>query len=304
MIGYFVAEILVKMGASVTVSSLDDLEAPQGTQKIKSDLRDFDTCKELTRNKDIVFQVAGIKASARITKSRPASFFVPLLMMNTNLLEAARIGGVERVIYTSSIGTYAAGNLLSEDSFVFGSEPMDTYPGWAKRMGELQLQSYLEEFKSPSFVIIKPSNVYGPRDNFDPKNAMVIGSLMGRCLREKGDIPVRGNGSAVRDLVYAEDVARGIVMSCFGEQNHTFNLGAGYGTSISDIVLELAQITGRNFYFENDPEPDYPVRILDNSKAKLLLDWRPETDLNTGLERTWKWLLETGSFDGRRHSYF
>lgn len=304
MIGFFVAEMLVNAGAIVTVASFDDVEAPVGAQKIKADLRNLDSCRKVTANQEIVFQVAGIKASARITKSRPASFLVPLLMMNTNLLEAARENGARRIIYTSSIGTYAAAELLREDQYFIGSDPMDTYPGWAKRMGELQVRSYVEEFKSPEFSIIKPSNVYGPRDSFDPDNAMVIGSLMGRCFRESGDIPVRGNGSAIRDLIFAEDVARGIVMSAISIPNQTFNLGAGFGVSIREVVEVLSEVTGRTFFFENNKEPEHAVRILDITFASSILGWKPTVDLRTGLEKTWKWLVDSGSLDEKRLSYF
>ena len=94
----------------------------------------LNNCLNLTKDVDYVFHVAGIKGSIEVTKSKPASFFVPLLMINTNILEACRVNKVKKVVYTSSIGAYASSEVFQEpDAFDPGIEapPMDMFPGWA-----------------------------------------------------------------------------------------------------------------------------------------------------------------------------
>ena len=115
LIGRQVVFVLTDVGANVTITSLDNMIVDLRAQHIKGDLTDFGFCKEITKDKDFVFHIAGIKGSVEVTKSKPASFFVPLIMMNTNMLEACRINGVKKTVYTSSIGAYASAEVFKED---------------------------------------------------------------------------------------------------------------------------------------------------------------------------------------------
>ena len=107
MIGREVVKILCDAKAKVTVVSLDDIIVDERAEYVKADLTDLSVCKQATNGIDYVFHIAGIKGSIEVTKSNPASFFVPLLMFNTNILEAFRMNGVKKLVYTSSIETYS-----------------------------------------------------------------------------------------------------------------------------------------------------------------------------------------------------
>ena len=85
---------------------------------------------------------------------------------------------------------------------------MDMFPGWAKRMAELQIKAYAKQYGLNNYSIVRPCNVYGPGDNFDPKNAMVIPTLMQRIFNKEDPVIVWGDGSAIRDFAYSSDVAR------------------------------------------------------------------------------------------------
>jgi GDP-L-fucose synthase len=106
LIGREITRILCDAGAKVRIVSLDRIEVDNRASHIIGDLTDFTLCKELARDTDFVFHVAGIKGSIEVTKAKPASFFVPLLMFNTNVLEACRLNKVRKVVYTSSIGAW------------------------------------------------------------------------------------------------------------------------------------------------------------------------------------------------------
>ena len=189
MIGREIAILLANAGANVRVVSLDKLRIHDKVDHVYGDLTDFNFCKEQTKDMDSVFHVAGIKGSIKVTVENPASFFVPLLMFNTNVLEASRINKVKNLVYTSSIGAYSAAEVFIESEEEDQKPPMDMYPGWAKRMAEMQIQAYRTQYGLKNYSIVRPCNVYGPGDNFDPKNAMVIPTLMSRI--NNGEDPVR-----------------------------------------------------------------------------------------------------------------
>ena len=88
-----------------------------------------------------------------------------------------------------------------EKNYSLASEPMD-FAGWAKRLAELQIFSYKKQYDLKNYKVVRPSNVYGPGDNFDPNNAMVIPSILNRILKEENPLVVWGDGSAIRDFVY------------------------------------------------------------------------------------------------------
>src|SRR3990167_6386522 len=116
LIGRQIVDILVDAGAKVSVVSLDKLTPNLKTEYIYGDLTDFEFCKKVTKNVNYVFHIAGIKGSIEVTRAKPASFFVPLIMMNTNLLEACRLNKVKKVVYTSSIGAYSPATIFEESS--------------------------------------------------------------------------------------------------------------------------------------------------------------------------------------------
>ncbi len=116
MIGRVLVKILLEKKAKVTVVSLDKDKLQSNSIKfINADLRDFNQCLKLSKNMDIVFQLAGIKGSPAMTSLRPASFFVPTMMISINMMEAARRNNVKKYLYTSSVGVYSPSDLFKED---------------------------------------------------------------------------------------------------------------------------------------------------------------------------------------------
>ena len=180
LIGRPLVEMLIAAGAKVTVVSLDDpSRAPKGCTFVKADLREFNGCMDVCKDKEIVFQLAGVKGSPAMTAKRPASFFVPTMQFSINMMEAARRSGAERFLFTSSVGVYQPAEVFYEDSvWTTFPSPNDRFAGWAKRMGELQAEAYKIEYGWDKISIVRPANVYGPFDNFDPENAMVVPSLI------------------------------------------------------------------------------------------------------------------------------
>ena len=304
LIGRQVVNVLCNAGANVKIVSLDKINVDKRAEHIFGDLTDFEFCKEITKNIDFVFHLAGIKGSIEVTKKKPASFFVPLLMMNVNVLEACRINKVKKVGYTSSIGAYSSAEVFKETENLEGP-PMDMFPGWAKRMAELQIETYKIQYGLDNFAIVRPCNVYGPGDNFDPENAMVIPSLIYRIYHKEDPVMIWGDGTAIRDFAYSRDVAEGIILALYyGTKSKFVNLGSGKGYSIKELVESLHSFLDFNYKFDRTRPSGFPKRIMDISLAKKLIHYNPTTSLLDGLRETWNWYVNNQKEYLKRKNYF
>ncbi len=304
LIGREIANILHNAGCKVTVVSLDKIIINKNINHIYGDLTDFNFCKDITLGMDYVFHVAGIKGSIDVTVKNPASFFVPLLMFNTNVLEASRINNVKKLVYTSSIGAYSAAEIFKEGENE-DKEPMDMFPGWAKRMAELQIKAYAKQYGLNSYSIVRPCNVYGPGDNFDPKNAMVIPTLMQRIFNKENPVTVWGDGSAIRDFAYSSDVAKGTILALhYGTNGKYVNLGSGKGYSIKELVETLAQFLDFNYEFDTSRPSGFPRRIMDINLAREMIKYQPEISLLQGLKNTWEWFRDNADEYKDKQNYF
>lgn len=303
LIGREVVERLVAVGAQVRSVSLDRLAVHPSAEQVFGDLTDFSFCIDQTRGMDCVFHLAGIKGSIEVTKSKPASFFVPLLMFNTNVLEAARRNGVEKLVYTSSIGAYSSAEVFVETENREGP-PMDMFPGWAKRMAELQVQAYRAQY-GLDWAVVRPCNVYGPGDNFDPDNAMVIPTLMSRILRGERPVAVWGDGTAIRDFAFSSDVARGTMQALLrGTRGDFVNLGSGVGYTIRQLLETLQQFIDFDFVFDTTKPSGFPRRVMDISRAREWIGYSPSVSLRDGLEQTWNWYKGHQDEHLRKQNYF
>jgi len=304
LIGRQVVDILCDVNAIVRSVSLDKIEVNKKAEHVFADLTSLDVCKDVTKGMDFVFHVAGIKGSIEVTKAKPASFFVPLLMMNTNVLEACRLNRVRKVVYTSSIGAYASAEVFRETEDLDGP-PMDMFPGWAKRMAELQIQAYRIQYNLENFSVVRPCNVYGPGDNFDPQSAMVIPSLMYRIYQKEEPVLIWGDGSAIRDFAYSRDVAEGVILALYyGTHSHFVNLGSGQGYSIKELVETLNSFIDFNYKFDATKPSGFPKRVMDISLARKLIHYDPTTTLLDGLKQTWNWYVNNPNEHVGKKDYF
>jgi GDP-L-fucose synthase len=305
MIGREIAKTLVEAGANVRVISLDKLKVHNKIDHVYGDLTDFNFCKEQTKDMDCVFHVAGIKGSVKVTIEKPASFFVPLLMFNTNVLEASRLNKVPKLVYTSSIGAYSSNEVFVESEEDDQGPPMDMFPGWAKRMAEMQVKAYQIQYGLTDYSIVRPCNVYGPGDNFDPENAMVIPSLMSRIRSGEDPMVIWGDGSAIRDFAFSRDVAEGTIQALhYGTGGRYLNLGSGTAVTIRELVEALSSFLDFDYRFDVEKSSGFPRRLMDISLAREMIHYNPSTSLEQGLKETWAWFLENKDEHLFKKNYF
>jgi GDP-L-fucose synthase len=305
MIGREVVRLLLDHDCEVVSASLDELSLDSRAKYVKGDLSDLKFCLDISSNVDFVFHVAGIKGSVVVTKEKPASFFVPLLMMNTNILEAARRNNVSKVLYTSSIGAYSPAEIFIEANDNLSIPPMDMFPGWAKRMAELQVQAYQIQYKLNNYAIVRPSNIYGPGDNFDEQNAMVIPSLIARVHRGDNPVQIWGDGSSERDFLHATDAAIGSIYACLrGTDGKPINLGCGYGITIKELVETLQDISSFNAFFDTSKPSGFPKRIMDMTHASKRIGFVPQISIKQGLKQVWNWYISNANEHLNKKNYF
>jgi GDP-L-fucose synthase len=300
LIGRQLVNILLSYDARLTVVSLDvphDLD--RRIKFIKKDLRDFNNCLKICKNIDYVFHLAGVKGSPNMTMKKPASFMTPTLMFSINMMEAARRQKVKRYLFTSSIGVYSPSkSLVEEDVWKTFPSKKDYIPGWTKRICELQADAYRIEYNFNNVSIVRPANVYGPFDNFDEANAMVIPSLISRALKSKKYLKVWGDGSSIRDFIYSADVAKGMALTLYKGIKYPINLGSGKGVSIRTIAEIIAKSVPNGplkiLWDKFKPSGD-KIRLMNVNKANKM-GFRANVDIVKGIKSTIDWYVNSKQY--------
>jgi GDP-L-fucose synthase len=254
---------------------------------------------------DYVFNLVGIKGSPKMCAEQPADFMVPMLQFNTNMMEAARKSNVKWYLYTSSVGVYSPSDVFKEDSVweTFPS-PNDRFAGWAKRIGELQAEAYSIQYNWNKVSIVRPANVYGDYDNFNPENAMVIPSLI-RKAQENEVLEVWGDGSPIRDFIHADDVAQGMIFAVENGITEPINLGSGSGFSIKEIVYMVVKHSNKSLtvkWLTDKPMGD-KIRLFDMTRANNY-GFYPKVSLEDGISKTTKWFIENKEILDKRYNVF
>jgi len=307
LIGQQLIKFLKEEGANIRIVSLDNNSlVPPDIEFMQLDLMNFDNCKKACENVDVVFNLIGIKTSPKIIKEKPANIFVSYLRFNTNIIEAARQSNVGWFLYVSTIGVYSPTDVMSEDELWNGfPSKHDWYGGWAKRMGEMQLETYKIQYGLKNYSIIRPANVYGPYDDFS-ETSMVIPSLIKRVYNKENPFVVWGDGTSIRDFIYSEDVARAMIFAVTNEINEPLNVGSGKGISIKDVVntvIEISDYIPEIIWDISKPSGD-KQRILNTNKLNNY-GFTPKINLKDGLTKTLEWYkLNSSTIDGKRYNVF
>jgi GDP-L-fucose synthase len=297
-IGLPLTHLLAAAGADVTVAALDDpararaLLGPD-VRFVQTDLTDPDACRRIAHGQAHVFNLVGIKGSVGIGVSRAASYFVPMLLFNTQMMDAAFRSGVERYLVVSSICAYPPSELHHEDRVWDGlPRQNDRYAGIAKRVAEIQGETYLHEHGWDAVRIVRPANVYGPFDDFEPATAQVIPALIRRMLDGEDPVRVWGDGTAVRDFIYSEDVAEGMLRALeLAPPGVAINLGGGVPHTIREVAELVAAAMPRppRIVWDPDRPAGDAVRLLATERARTLLGFEPRTPLAEGIAKTVAW---------------
>ena len=299
LIGTFITNYLCLSNAKVTCISVDSksrvnkvLTNPNVFKRV--DLRNNNLCKEITKEVDIVINLMGVRESTQLGVKQSATSLSAFLRCNTNLIENSCLNRVGTYLFCGSINQYPPLRIRREEDVWNGlPSAQDKYVGISKRVGEMEAEAYSIQFEWDAVKIIRPSNVYGPFDNFDPATAHVIPSLIHKAFSAKNDfIEVAGNGSAVRDFIYVEDLVRGILLMIKkGKTNYPVNIGSGKGVSIKKIVQVINSnlVNKKKIIWNTNLPTGDSKRVLDIKRAEKHLSFNTKFPIEKGIKETMKW---------------
>ncbi|WCL80980.1 GDP-L-fucose synthase [Saprospira sp. CCB-QB6] len=227
-------------------------------------------------------------------------FFRENVLMNTHVIEAARLHGTKRLLAFLSTCVFPDQVSYPLDAQKIHLGPPhrsnDAY-AYAKRMVDVQLQAYREQY-GLEYISVIPTNIYGPNDLFDLENGHVVPALIHRCFlaREKGeDLSVWGSGKPLREFIFSEDVAQ---LSDWAVSNYTEAEPLIFSTSeevsikeMVEMIVELLNFKGKLIWQSDKPDGQFR-KPSDNSKIRSLLPDFQFTPVYEGLKKTISWFEE------------
>jgi GDP-L-fucose synthase len=280
--------------------------APQPFVPAKSeyDLRTHDGIAHALDDGDpqLIVHLAAVVGGIGANRENPGRFFYENAIMGIQLMELARLHGVEKFV---SIGTVCAYPKViplpfrEEDLWNGYPEETNAPYGLAKKMLLVQGQAYRDQYNFNAIYLL-PVNLYGPGDNFDPASSHVIPALIRKCIdaadRGAETLEVWGTGAASREFLYVDDAAEGIVLAAERYNGpDPVNLGVGREITIRELVETIARLTGfvGDIQWDSSKPDGQPRRSVDTSRARAEFGFEARTSFEDGLRRTVEWYRAT-----------
>lgn len=263
------------------------------------DLREQDAVRAFfaAEKPEYVFLAAGKVGGIHANATYPAQFIYDNIMMISNIIDAAYHNNCKKLLFLGSSCIYPKFALqpIREESLLTGAlEPTNDCYALSKISGIRMGQAYREQY---GFDVISamPTNLYGPGDNFHPKNSHVLPALIRRFheakLQNIPSVTIWGTGSPLREFLHVDDLADACVflMNTYSEQIH-INVGCGQEISILELAHMVARAVGYKGQILTDPsKPDGTPRKLMDSSRLFALGWTPQIKLEDGLKSTYAW---------------
>ena len=268
------------------------------------DLRQWANCERAVDGQDVVIHLAGNVGGIGYNREHPGELFYDNLMMGAQLMEAARLAGVEKFVAIGTVCAYPKHTPVPfNEASLWDGYPEETNApyGLAKKMLLVQAQAYRQQYGFNAIYLL-PVNLFGPEDNFDPSSSHVIPALIRRIAQAmdagEDEVVVWGTGSASREFLYVEDAAEGIVRATERyDSAEPMNIGAGREMTIRELVGTICRLLGYSGRIRWDAtKPDgQPRRMLDTSRAERECGFRARVSTEEGLRRTIEWYRTVGT---------
>jgi GDP-D-mannose 3', 5'-epimerase len=270
------------------------------------DLRRWDNCLAATRGIDEVYALAANMGGIGFIETNRAVIVRDSSLINLHTIEAARLNGIERFLFTSSACVYPG--YLQKKPDVTPLKEEDAYPadaedgyGWEKLYMERTCRHYREDFGLETRVV-RFHNIFGPLGTYDGGREKSPAAICRKvALAAKTDeIEVWGDGQQTRSYCYIDDCVEGIYRLMRSDYAEPLNLGQDRLISINELVDMVAKIAGKRISKQHDLTKPQGVRgrNSDNSRLREVLGWEPSISLEDGLARTYRWI--SAELAGRR----
>ncbi len=298
LIGSNLLERLLKEGATprATLYQNEPVTKAPGVEYVKCDLTRAEDCRRVVNGMQYVFLCAASSSGAATISATPMIHVTPNILINTQMLEASYEAGVEKLIWLGSTVAYPVSDRPMKEDQLLAGEPYHKYffAGWAKRFTEILCQMYGEKLAKPmTTIVLRPTNVYGPRDDFEFATSHVIPALVRKTVERWNPIEVWGDGSEVRDAIYVDDMVEAMLLAAVKLDRYaTINIGIGKGYSVRELLqmtLELDGYSQAKVVYDNTKPTMIPLRLVDTTRAETLLGFRASTGIRDGLRKTIDW---------------
>jgi GDP-L-fucose synthase len=297
-------KVLVTGGKGFLGSFLVKLLEQENPKKIivpsskECDLTKVSNCRRIVEDVDIIFHLAAKVGGIGLNRDKPAELFYDNILMGTQLMHEAKMANVEKFIALGTICSYPKFTPVpfSEESIWNGYPEETNAPyGLAKKMLLVQSQAYRQQYNFKSIVVF-PTNLYGPKDNFDPHSSHVIPAIILKIHQAKKthspEISVWGDGTPTRDFLYVEDAAKGIILAAEKYSDTLpINIGSGQEVLVKYLVTTIARLMHYDgtIVWDTSKPNGQPRRCVSNKRAEEVMGFKPSIRLEEGLKRTIEW---------------
>ena len=304
LIGANLIQRLLNEGATVraTLHRKGPVIYDPRVEYVRADLTSAQDCRRAVAGQRFIFMAAANSSGAAAISATPMVHVTSNVIMNALMLEAAYDAGVEKFLWLSSTTSYPdAGPRPLREEEMFDGDPYDKYffVGWMKRFTEVLCQMYGERLsRTMTTIVLRPTNVYGPYDDFQFETSHVAPALIRKVAEGWNPLEVWGTGDDVRDLLYVDDMVEAMLLALRHINGHAaFNIGLGKGYSVKQLLGFLLQLAGYQpeIVFAPEKPTMIPIRLVDTTKARDALRFTAQVDLPEGLERTLRWYRDHGA---------
>lgn len=272
------------------------------------DLRRWDSCLQATRGGiDQVYNLAADMGGIGYITAYLADVFRNNILINTHMLEASRLNGVRRFLFSSSACVYpsflqqqAAVQPLREEDAI----PADPEPGYGwEKLATEQLCSYYWRDYQLETRVARFHNVYGPLGTYEGGREKAPAALCRKvALAQDGDeVEIWGDGEQTRSFLYVDDCVEGLLRLMHSDWRQPLNLGSDHLVTVNELFELICQIAGKRLRRRNDPSKPQGVRgrNSDNRRLRQVLGWEPQVPLEQGLRITYHWIEDQLRRQGR-----
>jgi GDP-D-mannose 3', 5'-epimerase len=265
------------------------------------DLRKYDSCLQVLRGQiDQVYNLAADMGGIGYISASRAEIAKNNILINAHMLDASRLNGISRFLFSSAACVYAG--YKQKDADVTPLREQDAYPadpepgyGWEKLFSEELCRYYTSDYGLDT-RIVRFHNVYGPLGTYDGGKEKAPAAISRKvALANDGDeIEIWGDGKQTRSFMYIDDCVEGLIRIMASPFHEPLNLGTSTMVSIDGLVDLISKIAGKRLIKRYDPTKPQGVRgrNSDNSRLFDCLRWEPSVSLEAGLEITYRWIEE------------
>ena len=262
----------------------------------KADLRDPILVNKLTKDMDIVIQLAATTSGSKDIVSKPFIHVTDNAIINSYVLRSCYENNVKHFIFTSCTVMYPSSKKATKESDFNGSI-IDKYQGVGETKVYVEkIAKFYSSLGRTKHTIIRHSNIYGPHDKYDLDKSHVFGATVTKVMKAKDNLEVWGDGSEIRDFLHADDLVSFIKKAILKQKKQyaIYNCGSGKAVTIKQLCNLMVKISKKPLkinFNKNKPTIAFDM-YLNCNKAKKDLGWAPKIEIELGIKKTLSWWKE------------